>query len=290
MAFKGRQTLSTPTPLLKTLVTGCGLVEGPRVDEDNHLYFSDVLKGGVYRRAPSGEVETVIPKRRGVGGIALHEAGGVVVSGRNICHVRGGETRIVFDLDGALGFNDLLTDAEGRVLVGSMHFDPFSTEGPREPGELYRIESDGSAAMLYDDVGMTNGIGLSADGRLLYHNDSARNEVLLHDVEEDGSCRNRRVFARPERGTPDGLAVDAEGGIWIAGHGGGCVTRYTSEGVLDRHLDVPAVFVTSLCFGGPDHRDLYIVTADNSDDKSLRGCIFQTRVDVPGLPAALARV
>jgi len=282
--------MSTAPPPLETLATGYGLIEGPRVDRDDHLYFSDVLKGGVYRRAPSGEIETVVPKRRGVGGIALHEAGGVVVSGRNICHVRGGETRVVFDLESALGFNDLFTDAAGRILVGSMHYSPFETEGPRDPGELYRIDTDGSATMLYDDVGLTNGIGLSADGRLLYHSDSARSQVLLHDVAEDGSCRNRRVFAQTERGSPDGLAVDEEGGVWVAGHGGSCVTRYTPEGRLDRHVDVPAVFVTSLCLGGPERRDLYIVSMDNTDDKALGGSIFRTRVEVPGLPVALARV
>jgi gluconolactonase len=282
--------MSKPFPPLETLATGYGLIEGPRVDEENHLFFSDVLEGGVYRRAPGGEIETVVPKRRGVGGIALHEAGGVVVSGRNVCHVRNGETRVVFDLESARGFNDLFPDAEGRILVGSMHFDPFSTEGARDPGELYRIDTDGRITMLYDDVGMTNGIGLSADGRLLFHNDSARSEVLVHDVAEDGSCRNRRVFARTERGTPDGLAVDEAGGVWIAAHGGGCVTRYTSEGVLDRHLEVPATFVTSLCLGGPDRTDLYIVSADNTDDRALRGSIFRARVEVPGVPVALARV
>jgi gluconolactonase len=275
---------------LETVATGYGLIEGPRVDQENHLYFSDVLKGGVYRRAPNGQIDTVVPKRRGVGGIALHEAGGVVVSGRNVCHVRDGESRIVFDLEEALGFNDLFTDAQGRVLVGSMYFDPFSADGHRKPGELYRIEAEGRATMLYDDVGMTNGIGLSADGRRLYHSDSARSQVLLHDIAEDGSCLNRRVFARTERGAPDGLAVDEEDGIWVAVHGGGCVTRYAPDGSLDRHVEIPAKLVTSLCLGGPERRDLYVVTAGNTNDPALGGSIFRTQVEVPGLPVALAGV
>ncbi len=275
---------------IETLVTGYGLIEGPRVDSKNRLHFSDVLKGGVYRRSPGGKVETIVPKRRGVGGIALHEKGGVVVSGRNVCHVLDGETRVIFAPEDVAGFNDLFTDSEGAIIVGSMHYDPFSAEGAREPGEVYRIAPDGSVRELYGDVGMCNGIGLSADESRLYQNDSARNEVLLHDVAEDGGCGNRRVFARAERGTPDGLAVDEDGGVWIAEHGGSCVTRYTAEGKLDRHLDVPARTVTSLCLGGPDRRDLYVVTADNTDDKELRASIFRTRVEIAGLPAALARV
>jgi gluconolactonase len=278
------------SPKVETLVTGYGLIEGPRVDPGGHLYFSDVVRGGVFRRSPDGQIETVVPKRRGVGGIALHEAGGVVVSGRNVCHVREGETRVLFAPPDVPAFNDLFTDAAGRVLVGSIRFDPFSADGPRDPGELYRIEAEGRGTLLYDDVGMANGIGLSGDGRLLFHNDSARGEVLVHDVDGGGACHTRRVFARTERGAPDGLAVDEAGGVWIAAHGGGCATRFTAAGELDRHIDVPARIVTSLCLGGEDRRDLYVVSADNTDDASLGGSIFRTRVDVPGLPVELARI
>ena len=70
--------------MLETIASGYGLIEGPRVDADGNLYFSDVTNGGVYRRSPSGEITTAVPKRRGVGGIALHADGGIVVSGKNI--------------------------------------------------------------------------------------------------------------------------------------------------------------------------------------------------------------
>src|SRR4051812_14784510 len=107
----------TVTTELEPLVWGYGLIEGPRADNDGSLYFSDVPNGGVYRRAADGSVETVIPKRRGVGGIALHASGGLVVSGRNLCHVRDGETRGVFAPD-VMGLNDLCPDARGRVICG----------------------------------------------------------------------------------------------------------------------------------------------------------------------------
>ena len=78
--------------------------------------------------------------------------------------------------------------------------------------------------------------------------------------------------------------------IWVAIYNGGCAARYTPDGKLDRKIDVPAKAVTSLCFGGPDRRDLYVVTADNTEDPERKGTIFRTRIDVPGLPAPLARV
>src|SRR5215216_83241 len=127
--------------MVETLASGYGLVEGPTVDGDGNLYFSDVLGGGVYRRDPDGEITTVVPKRRGVGGIVLHADGGIVVSGRDICHVRDGVSRILFALEGTLGWNDITADGKGRVYAGTIRSDPFSEGGEREPGELWRIEA-----------------------------------------------------------------------------------------------------------------------------------------------------
>lgn len=276
---------------MELLASGYGLVEGPRVDPKGNLYFSDVHGGGVYRRAPEGSIETVIPKRRGVGGIALHADGGLLVSGRNICHVREGETRVVFDPPDTPGFNDLFTDARGRVYVGSMRTSPFGDQpAERTPGELWRIDAEGKAVELYGDVNLSNGIGFSPDERVLYHSDTTRRHVIAHDLSEDGRCEHRKTFCRLERGGPDGLAVDESGCVWVAAYGGGCVARFTPDGRLDGAVEVPADEVTSLCFGGADRKDLYIVTAGNRDDPSLRGCVFRTRVAVPGLPAPLARV
>jgi D-xylonolactonase len=276
--------------MLETLAFGYGLLEGPRVDSAENLYFSDVTNGGVYRRAPDGTVTTVVPRRRGVGGIALHAGGGVVISGKNICHVKGGETRILFQRDDIPGFNDLFTDSAGRVYVGSLRSDPFK-EGARIPGELWRIDAGGQVVQMYGDVGLTNGIGFSPDGRVIYHADSAGPHIIVHDVAADGTMHNRRAIARMSGGTiPDGLAVDEAGCIWVAVYGGNCAARYTPEGELDRKVDVPAKAVTSVCFGGADRRDLYIVTADNTENLERRGTIFRTRVDVPGLSAPLARV
>ena len=276
--------------MVETLACGYGLLEGPRVDTANNLYFSDVTNGGVYRRAPEGTVSTAVPRRRGVGGIALHADGGVVVSGKNICHVKDGETRILFQRDDIPGFNDLFTDSAGRVYVGSLRSDPFKA-GARVPGELWRIDGAGKVVQMYGEVGITNGIGFSPDGRTIYHADSAGPHILVHDVAPDGTMSNRRAIAHMSGGTiPDGLCVDEAGCIWVAVYGGNCVARYTADGKLDRKIDVPAKAVTSLCFGGSDRRDLYIVTADNTEDPERKGTIFRTRVDTPGLSAPLARV
>ena len=184
---------------VETIAWGYGLVEGPRLDEAGNLYFSDVQKGGVFRRAPDGAIETLVPRRRGVGGIALHADGGLVISGRDICHVREGKSRRLFARDDIPGFNDITVDDEGRVLCGSMRSDPFQAEGERTPGELWRIDTEGKATELYGGVGLSNGIGYSPDRTRLYHSDSAARAVIVHDVAPDGSLSNRRAL-RVQRG------------------------------------------------------------------------------------------
>jgi gluconolactonase len=275
----------------ETLAWGYGLIEGPRVDARNNLYFSDVRGGGVYVRSPDGEIETVVPRRRGVGGIAIHADGGLVISGRNICHVHEGTTRVLFERDDIPGFNDLFTDSAGRVYVGSMRSDPFDAFGrKRIPGELWRIDGEGQAVELYSGVELTNGIGVSPDGRRLYHSDTTARKIHVHDLTPEGDVSNRGVFSKADIEFPDGLCVDEEGAVWVASYGGGSVLRYTPEGDLDRRVRVPARDVTSVCFGGADRRDLYVVTADNTDVPERKGTIFRTRSDVAGLPAPLARV
>lgn len=271
---------------IELLASGYGLIEGPRIDQDNCLIFSDVTNGGVYRLDGNGEVTGIIPKRRGVGGIVLHEDGGLVVSGRNICHVKDGVSTILFDDEEIPGFNDMHVDSEGRIYFGSLRSNAF-IPGKRIAGELWRLGLDGKAEQLYDDILLTNGIGFSPNGATIYHSDTGRNHIVAHDI--GTTVGNRRTFATLERGAPDGLAVDSEGCIWVAAYGGGCVSRFSPAGELIEHLQVPATAVTSLCMGGPDGRDLYIVTADNQD-QDLLGSIFRARMDAPGVPTPMAKV
>ena len=275
---------------METILTGYGLIEAPRVDDDGALYFCDARLGGVYRRTPEGDVETVVPRRKGVGGIVLHQNGGIVVSGRDLSHVHRGQSRTIFSEPDAPRFNDIFTDPQGRIYAGSLRFDPFAKQAELTPGSLYRVDAEGKATILYGDVGLTNGIGSSPDGRVLYHSDSLHSHVIAHDITEEGRCINRRVFVNLPAGTPDGLCVDESGCVWIAAYGAGRVLRVTPEGHLDAELAFTEPRVTSLCFGGSDRRDLYVVTADDGQGDPPRGAIYRTRVAIAGLPVPRARV
>jgi gluconolactonase len=278
----------------ETLASGYGLVEGPTVDGAGHLYFSDVLNGGVYRLAldgtSAGAVETVVPKRRGVGGLALHADGGIVCSGRDIVHVRDGATRALCTIDGVLGWNDICTDSRGRVYAGALRFAVFDRNAQPVPGEAWRIDAEGEASCLYGDVVHANGIAVSSDDRAVFHSDTRSNRVLVHDLDEDGAVTGSRMIDTSAYGSPDGLALDEAGCVWVAILGGFGLARFTPAGELDQQVDVPSTFVTSVCFGGSDGRDLFVTTADNSDDPLLRGTVFHGRVDIAGAAVHPARV
>ena len=127
---------------------------------------------------------------------------------------------------------------------------------------------------------MTNGLGFSPDRKLLYHCDTSTEAVWVYDVLPDRTVKDRRIFAKVE-GWPDGMAVDAEGGIFVAMAHGGEVVRIKSDGTIDRRIKIPQSFVTSVTFGGPDLQDLYVVTAR---DKVAMGTVYRMRSDIPGLP------
>jgi gluconolactonase len=280
---------------MERVATGYGLIEGPVWDPGRGLYFSDVINGGVYLLDRAGTVVPVIAKRRGIGGMALHASDGLVVGGRDIAVVRlaDGHTRSLLALDaipGATGFNDLTTDRAGRIYVGSLAFRVFGGDPPK-PGHLHVIDLDGTMRTLSDGVLLTNGLGFSPDGRRLYHSDARAPLVRVYDVAADGSVGPWRKFADlGADGVPDGLKVASDGSVWVADAHGGRVVVFNADGTHRLDMPVPLPMVTSLCFGGDDLRDLYIVTGSRGGPSENCGSIFRTRADVAGLALPPARV
>ena len=278
---------------MQEMASGYGLIEGPVWDKDKGLYFSDIPNGGVFLLAHDGSVSTALPKRRGVGGMALHADGGIVMGGRDISYVslddRPGQRLLGPEaVPPAIGFNDLTTDKAGRVYVGSLAFMVFGG-GEAKPGNLVRIDLDGSIQVLSDGVMLTNGLGFSPDGKRLYHSDS-RVGVRVYDVAADGTVGPWRLFADLGSGLPDGLKVAADGSIWVADAHGGRVAVFEPDGSHRMDVAVPIPMVTSLCFGGEDLRDLYIVTGSERGPRENCGTVFRTRVEVAGQPLAPCRV
>jgi gluconolactonase len=280
---------------MEQLATGYGLIEGPVWDSKRGLLFSDVENGGVYCLSPSGAITTVVEHRRGIGGMALHADGGLVVSGRNIAYKPpgGAATVVLLDRDESIvGFNDLTTDSRGRVYVGSLGVSPFDAAAHESTrtGWLHVIDVDGSSRRVADGITLSNGLGFSPDEKRLYHSDSRAGIVGVYDVAADGTVRPRRTFARLESGVPDGLVVSVDGAVWVAVAYGSAVVVFDVDGKERERIACPLPMVTSVCFGGDDLKDLYIVTGSNGSGRSDAGSIFRVRAPVAGLAVPPARV
>jgi sugar lactone lactonase YvrE len=276
--------LSAPEPIPSVLERTHSLLEGPCVVPEG-IAYSDVLAGGVFLVRDDGRVEELLARRRGIGGIVAHRDGGVVISGRTITHLRRGAAREVHVDESATGFNDIAVDPDGAVVAGVLRYNLLRGEDP-VPGELCRIAAEGAITTLATGITWPNGIGFSPDGETMYASDYAAGEVLAI---RRGS-QSGEVFAKPPRGAPDGLAVDREGGVWVALGDAGAIARFSPDGSVDSVTDVPAGFVSSLCFGGEDLCDVYITTGDNLVSPQTGGTLFHARADVPGLPLAMAAV
>jgi len=280
---------------MQEVATGFGLIEGPVWDPARGLYFSDVPNGGVHLLDRAGKVSLAVPRRRGIGGIALHEAGGLIVGGRDVAYVdfSGAPPKPILTqeaIPGAIGFNDLTTDAAGRVYVGSLAFRVFGGDEPK-PGSLHVIDLDGGMRTLSGGVMLTNGLGFSPDGRRLYHSDSRSSLVRVYDVAGDGSVGPWRTFAAFDQGgVPDGLKVAQDGSVWVADARRGRVAVFETDGSHRTDLAAPLPMVTSLCFGGDDLKDLFVVTGSEGGPHENCGTVFRARTEVPGLPLPLARV
>jgi len=275
----------------ETLLSGWEFLEAPRSDAAGNLYFSDVTVGGLHKLLPNGRVESFLPGRTWIGGIAFNDDGGIVCSGKDglICfYEKTGGVKPVF---GALGaINDFCSDGAGGVIAGVIDAESVAAARQPEGRPLIRVSPSGQATRLWEGITISNGIGFSPDGKRLYQSESYKT-LWVYDVESDGTLSNRRVFA--DIHDADGLTVDAEGGVLVARFDSFGVTRFRPDGSTDRHYAVPVREAQSVSLAGPDLRDLYIVTGSSfaNPNKLVEktGTIYRGRTDVPGQPTAFTR-
>jgi sugar lactone lactonase YvrE len=161
-------------------------------------------------------------------------------------------------------FNDGKCDAFGNFLAGTMHL--HRAAGERIVGGLYRLRPDGTVDHLADDIGFANGPCFSLDGRTLYLADSLERTIWAYDYAPSRPLASKRVFARTHDldSGPDGATVDAQGFLWAVLTRTARLARYASDGTLERLVDVPPTYPTSLCFGGPLFATAYLTSISKS--------------------------
>jgi sugar lactone lactonase YvrE len=278
------------------LISGFALTEAPRLDRTGALWFSDNERG-IFRRNPDGVIDHIL-ERPWVGGLVFAENGDLVITGRTLAlrSASGAVRDILTSWQGEdiPGFNDLTVDHEGGLLLSVMGFDIMTTNPAKErvpPGRLLRLAPNGEVTQLADNILVPNGIGLSPDGRTIYHSDTRGHLVYAFSMSQDWKVTEQRILIELSANQyPDGLAVDSEGLIWVAVAGpGGEILRLSPKGLIVERYKLPSTFVTSLSFGGADLRDLYVTTGNVTDDEDTSGSIFVTRSNVAGLSLPVYR-
>ena len=236
------------------------------------------LAGDEVRRTHVGDVAGAIRPRRSGGMVVALERGFALAGGS-------GEVRVLPEVwaDPTVRMNDGACDPDGRFYCGSMAYDVAAGRGA-----LYRLDPDGTISVVLTGATISNGLDWSPDGAIAYYIDSTTHRVDVFDYDRDRGLHGRRPFRSipAAAGLPDGLTVDAAGGLWVAMHGGGAVLQFRPDGTPDGRVELPVRDVTACTFGGPSLDQLYITTSRHAGDRSpLAGALFRADVGVPGRPA-----
>jgi sugar lactone lactonase YvrE len=189
-----------------------------------------------------------------------------------------------------LAYNDSKVDRAGHYWIGT-----YSLAETEPNGIFYRMAPNGTARVADQGFVICNGPAFSPDNAKLYFSDTVGRRILSYDLDDQGAISGRQTFFSfsADDGMPDGLTVDSAGNVWCALYGGAKVVCIGANGPLKLSFRLPVPLVTSLCFGGPELRTLYVTTGSSTVTKKtagLGGAVFMRPVDTPGLREPIVRV
>jgi sugar lactone lactonase YvrE len=254
----------------------------------------DIFAGTVFGLDPDSGERTSFGHPGPVGAVLPRAGGGLVLgAGLELVAVdeEGGGAEVLAAVEPeepGNRFNDCRVDPAGRLWCGTK-----SRHDNENGGALHRVGPDLRPARVIAGTGIANGLGWSPDGATMYFIDSPTHRVDAYEFDAaTGALGGRRTLAGidPAEGLPDGLAVDAEGGVWVAVFGSGTVRRFGPDGALEAVLELPVRNPSCPAFGGPDLATLYVTTAhlrsnpDYADPDPLAGSLFATDPGVRGRP------
>lgn len=260
------------------------LGEGPVWDPTNQtLTWVDILAPSVHVTNTCSGTSHNYPLPEIVGALVPRQNGGhvaVTQFGYRSVNLETGAVSALATPEGMEGcrFNDGKCDAKGRFWAGTLALD--ATPGK---GKLFCLNIDGNLSTKLEGLHVSNGLGWSQDNTKMYVTDSGKRTIYQFDYDLDsGDITNQQIFATlgEDEGSPDGLAVDCEGGVWSAIWDGWRIIRFSPQGVIDKVIDLPVPRPTSIAFGGDDMRTLYItsarirLSAKSLADAPLSGSVF----------------
>ena len=277
-------------------------LEGLAIDyRRNVIWYSDVIAGGIHGVTPEGEpVASFDRERMWTGGVMLNEDGSVLSTGEGGIRWNNPESGksgwLLERIDGEPinGINEMVSDGTGGIFFGTIDMERVIKGQATRPCAIYRLTASGDVIKL-TDMHFPNGVMFDPVRRRFYCNDTFAC-TWAFDVTAALTLENKHKFLDKE--DVDGMALDAEGNVWISGFRSSCLTRLRHDGTQLPQLQVGTGSITQVRFGGPDMRDLYCnsVPADGGDSlkdgvplTAKNSFLFRGRSEVPGMPLQPSR-
>jgi sugar lactone lactonase YvrE len=278
----------TPAPV--TLAADLFFGEAPRWREDS-LYFSDMHSHRVMAWRPSGELEVVAVFEGPVSGLGWLPDGRMLVVSMHDRRLLRREPDGTFvehaDLSAIATWhaNDMVVAQNGTAYVGNFG---FSLEPPGEfrRASLACVSPLGAVTVAAADLSFPNGAVIAPDGRSLIVAESAARRLTAFDLSPAGLLSNRRPWAvLPQGAFPDGICLDADGGVWAASPSSHEVLRIRQGGEILARIATEQQAIACM-LGGDDRRTLFICTAESTDPEACKARqtarLLSIRVEVAG--------
>lgn len=254
------------------LLEGLAFPEGPRW-HDGKLYLSDLHAHRVLSVALDGRVTVIAEVPAWPSGLGWLPDGRMLVvsmTDRKLLRMDPDGLKVHADLSKHASFhcNDMVTDGAGRSYVGNFGYDLLAG-APQKPAEIVLVEPDGRARVAATGLDFPNGTVVTADGRTLIVGESMGHRLTAFSVAADGSLGDRRVWAELGQAVPDGIALDAEGAIWVASPFTRELLRVREGGAIAERHEF-ATMPIACALGGAGRRTLFILTADSVNPDECR--------------------
>lgn len=259
--------VTAPGAELVEVTDQCQFTEGPAVDAEGNVYFTDQPNDRILRVDLEGNLSTFLkPAGR---------SNGMFFAGDGKLLTCADEQNEIWEIDVDTkqhqvllsshdderlnGPNDLWVHPSGTIYFTDPYYQrPWwkHQQEPQDARSLYRVDRDGGNRQRIDATfEQPNGIIGDVKRGRLYVADIGAGKTYQFAMAEDGSLSAPSVFC--EQGS-DGMTVDQQGNVYLTGKG---VTVYNAEGVLVEQIDVPAGWTANVCFGGADRKTLYITAS-----------------------------
>ena len=265
--------LATPLTATNSFTAG---IEGPACDRAGNIFAVNYQKQQtIGRTTPAGQTEVFVtlPNDSVGNGIRFDRAGRMYVAdyvGHNVLRIDP-TTRAVT----VMAHEPMMNQPNDLAIAPNGTLYASDPNWKAKTGQLWRIDPDGTTTRLAADMGTTNGVEVSPDGKRLYVNESVPRNVWVFDIQPDGGVANKRLLRQfPDHGF-DGMRCDAEGNLYITRYGKGTVVVLSPAGEALREIDVLGARPSNLCFGGPDGRTVYVTEVEHRR-------LVQFRVETPG--------